>query len=136
MPRLTEITPLGRSPRLTPPASMSEPARKVFLDLVLGAKADHFQVTDLPLLVRYCEAIATAERAEGEVAREPLIDDRASPWVGILGQANKTVQGLSMRLRLSPQARAVNNPSRPQPQVSYYDRMALERQAQDEDSAQ
>jgi hypothetical protein len=31
----------------------------------------------------------------------------------------------AMRLRLSPQARAANNPSRQQPQVSHYERMAL-----------
>jgi hypothetical protein len=112
---------------------MSEPARKLFVDLVLGSKAEHFQITDAALLVRYCEAHASAERAEAAIAREPLIEGKASPWWGILGQANKTVQGLSMRLRLSPQARAPNNPTRPERPISYYDRMALERQAQDED---
>jgi hypothetical protein len=122
MPRLNEITPLGRSPRLQPPATMSEPARKLFLDTVLGCRPEHFQATDLPLLVRYCEAHAMAERAEAETVREPLVDDKASPWFTILAQANKTVQGLSMRLRLSVQARAPNNPSRPAPPVSYYER--------------
>jgi hypothetical protein len=115
---------------------MSEPARKLFLDLVLGSRADHFQATDAALLVRYCEAHATAERAEAAIAREPLIEGKASPWWGILSQANKTVQGLSMRLRLSPQARAPNNPTRPVPEERYYERMKLDRQARNEDSAQ
>jgi len=33
--------------------------------------------------------------------------------------------GLSMRLRLSPQARQANNPTRPTPPVSAYEKMRL-----------
>jgi phage terminase small subunit len=116
---------------------MSEPARKVFVDLVLGSRADQFRQTDLPLLVRYCEASATAERAEGEIAKRPVINGKASPWIGILGQATKVMSALSMRLRLSPQARAPNNPTRRTAPLSYYERSALEQQMfRDEDSTQ
>lgn len=129
-------TPLGAAPRLKPPATMSDPARQLFLDLVLGAKPEHFQATDLPLLVRYCEAHAMAERAEKEMADEPVIEDKASPWIGIHAQMTKAASVLAMRLRLSPQSRAPNNPGRRAPPVSYYDRMQLERQLQDEDAPQ
>jgi hypothetical protein len=134
MPRQIDVTPFGPSARLKPPKTMSEAGRQVFLDLVLGSKAEHFQATDLPLLVRYSEASAMAERAEAEMARQPLVEGKANPWVGIHGQMTKAMQGLSMRLRLSPQARAPNNPTRPERPLSVYDRMDLERQ--NEDSAQ
>jgi hypothetical protein len=136
----SEIAPYTQpSPiqRLKPPATMSEPARRIFVDAVLGSRADHFQATDLPLLVRFCEANATAERAEAEMAREPVIDGKASPWISIWGQATKAATALAMRLRLSPQARAPNNASRPVRQLSFYERQDLvERQLQDEDTAQ
>ena len=67
---------------------MSEPGRKVFVDLVMSSRPDQFQPTDLPLLVRYAEAAALAEKAEGEIARKPLVKGKASPWVGILGQTH------------------------------------------------
>jgi phage terminase small subunit len=134
---LPHATPSAPIPRLKPPETMSEPARKVFVDLVLGSRADQFRQTDLPLLVRYCEASATAERAEGEIAKRPVINGKASPWIGILGQATKVMSALSMRLRLSPQARAPNNPTRRTAPLSYYERSALEQQMfRDEDSTQ
>lgn len=134
---LPHAVPSSPIPRLKPPATMSEPARKVFVDLVMGSKADQFRATDLPLLVRYCEAAATAERAEAEIARKPLIKGKASPWIGILGQATKVMSALSMRLRLSPQARAPNNPTRRTAPMSYYERLDLERQlSRDEDTTQ
>lgn len=133
---IAPYAPLSSPPRLKPPETMSEAARKVFLDTVLGSKPEHFQATDLPLMVRFCEANAMAERAEAETVKKPVIKGKPNPWFAILAQSNKTATALAMRLRLSPQARAPNNPSRPAPPVSYYDRMQLERQLQDEDAPQ
>jgi phage terminase small subunit len=134
---LPHAAPSSPIPRLKPPETMSEAARRVFCDLVMGAKPDAFQPTDLPLLVRYCEAAATCERAEGEIARKPLVKGRASPWIGILAQASKTVSMMAMRLRLSPQARAPNNPGRGRATpLSYYERMDFEKQLSDEDAQQ
>jgi hypothetical protein len=48
--------------RLRPPATLSPAARVVFLSIVAAEVADHFRVSDLPLLVSYCEASALAER--------------------------------------------------------------------------
>ncbi len=42
---------------LTPPSDLTEPERAAFINLVLGAKADHFVPSDLPLLSAYARAI-------------------------------------------------------------------------------
>jgi phage terminase small subunit len=126
-----ETLPLIRAEteRLSPPASLSPSARAIFLDLVTTTKASHFEPSDLPLLCRFCEATALAQQAEGALASGgAVIDGAVSPWVAILGQQTKVLQGLSMRLRLSPQARQPNNPTRPQTQtLSYYERARLDR---------
>ena len=70
------------------------------------------------------------------MARKPLVKGRPSPWVAIHGQMTKAMSALAMRLRLSPQARAPNNPSRPVRQLSYYERTDLERQLRDEEAEQ
>jgi phage terminase small subunit len=134
---LPHAAPSSPIPRLKPPESMSEAARKVFLDLVVGSRADQFQVTDLPLLCRYAEAAALADRAEGEIARRPLVKGKPNPWAAHLAAATKTVSMMAMRLRLSPQARAPNNPSRGRAApMSYYERMDFEKQLNDEDAPQ
>jgi len=115
----------GKPPRLRPPPSLSEAERTVFIDLVASAKPDHFVASDLPLLTRYCEAIVLGDRAAAELRKAAIIDGKVSPWVGIQEKATKAVIMLSMRLRLSPQSRAPNNPSRPAPPVSAYDVMRL-----------
>ena len=113
----------GAPPRLAPPADLSGAERQVFLDLVASAKAEHFRASDLPLLCAYCRAIAVEVRSAQELAAG---DDRA---LGRWEKAVKSMVALSMRLRLSPQSRAPNNPSRPsrsEPVMSYFDRMELE----------
>ena len=134
---LPHAAPSSPIPRLSPPATMSEPARKIFLDLVVGSKADAFRATDVPLLARYAEAAAMSERAEAEIARKPLVKGRPNPWTSILVQSTKTVSLMSMRLRLSPQARQPHNPGRGRVSpMSYYERMDFEKQLSDEDLQQ
>jgi hypothetical protein len=110
---------------LAPPKHLPARAREVFVDLVLGNKPGCFTVSDLPLLCRYAEASAMAERAAVEMAEAPVVDGKTSPWVSIHGQMTKAMTGLSMRLRLSPQARQPNRPTR-RVEVSYYDKLRLE----------
>ena len=106
----------ARESRLRPPETLGERERQLFVDLVAGSKASHFQATDLPLLSRYCELSFLAETAAGRLRNEgPVIGGRTSPWVSVLEKATKGLVALSMRLRLSPQARAPNNPTRPSP---------------------
>jgi hypothetical protein len=103
---------------------LSPDERQIFLDLVASAKAEHFRASDLPLLSAYCRAIALERRSAQELAAG---DDKAlARWE----RAVKAMVALSMRLRLSPQSRAPNNPSRPggKPErpLSVYERMSLE----------
>jgi hypothetical protein len=116
--------PLRIGDRLKPPPNLTAPERAIFLDIVASTKPEHFQPSDTPLLCAYCRAVALEARS----ARER--DDKAlARWE----RAIKAMVALSMRLRLSPQARAPNNPSRsgpraPAPTVNFYDRMRMEQE--------
>jgi hypothetical protein len=114
----------GASERLRPPPELDEPERKIFVDLVSSSKAEHFRSSDMPLLAAYCRAIALERRSAAALKAG---DDKAlARWE----KATKAMVALSMRLRLSPQARAPNNPSRPpskpQAALSYYERAQLD----------
>jgi hypothetical protein len=96
------------------------------IDLVASNKPEHFRNSDTPLLAAYCRAIALERRSAAALAKG---DDKALVrW----REAVRAMIPLSLRLRLSPQARAPNNPTRPQPQLkpqaalSYYDSVRLE----------
>jgi phage terminase small subunit len=116
----------GRPGRLRPPASLSEDERVVFLDLVTACKPEHFTASDLPLLCRYCEAAVLGEQAAVHLRTDgAVIAGRVSPWLTVSEKAVKAMVSLSMRLRLSPQARQANNPTRAKP-ANIYERMALE----------
>jgi phage terminase small subunit len=125
MPRpgsFAHIRPIttGPPPRLTPPEGLSEGARAEFLRVVACEKPTHFTPSDLSMLVQYCEATALAGRA---IVR--LQDDAAGrQWLNKWATAVRTMKDLAMRLRLSPQSRQANNPTRPQ-RLSYYQRTAL-----------
>ena len=84
-------------------------------------RADHFRPSDLPLLIQYTEAATLAERA----MRALQDDDAPSVWLTRWEKATRTMVALSARLRICPQSRQPNNPTRPKP-TSYYEQMALE----------
>jgi hypothetical protein len=107
--------------RLRPPETLSAPARKVFLDIVANEEPTHFRQSHMPLLVQYCEATALAELSIKEMQKK----DAAPIWLHRWEKATRVMTALSMRLRLSPQSLAANNPSRPKP-MSYYEKVALE----------
>jgi len=114
----------GAPPRLSPSADLAPDERQVFCDLVASSKPDAFRSSDSPLLAAYCRAIALERRSAQELAAG---DEKAlARWNG----ATKAMVALSMRLRLSPQSRQPNNPSRPggKPErpLSVYERMSLE----------
>jgi phage terminase small subunit len=107
------------------PDGLSPAARKEFLRVVMTEKATHFTASDLSLLVQYCEACALAERAIAHLQR-----NTAPRWLTTWQTAVKVMKDLAMRLRLSPQSRQPNNPSRKAPErLSFYDRMVLEGEA-------
>jgi phage terminase small subunit len=79
------------------------------------------------LLTRYCEAAALADQAAEHLRAEGAVTvaGRVSPWLVAHEKSVKALTMLSMRLRLSPQAREPNRPSRKQP-TSYYEKMAAD----------
>ena len=107
--------------RLRPPATLSAAQRAVFLELVGSNEPGHFQPSDAPLLATYCEVICMLQEASNQLKKGIVFDGRVSPWVGVQERGIKSMVALSMRLRLSPQARAPNNPSRPNKPVSVYE---------------
>jgi hypothetical protein len=114
----------GTPQRLHPPKELSADERKIFADLVAASKPDHFRASDLPLLNAYCRTIAM-ERGAAQAIRTGKDKSAMGRW----RESIKAMVMLSMRLRLSPQARAPNNSSRPQAvqrTPSYYDRAHLD----------
>jgi phage terminase small subunit len=105
----------GPSPRVHPPATLDKREREVFIELVNAADSRHFRESDLPLLVAYVQAIVLADKAAAELRKGAVLKGKASPWLSIQERAIKHMVALSMRLRLSPQARGPNLPSRPNP---------------------
>jgi phage terminase small subunit len=116
---------LGTPTRLKCPDDLDEPERQVFGDLVGACEPTHFRASDLPLLAAYCRAVIMERRAAGEFNREPILPDgRPNPWGVIHAAALKSMLGLSLRLRLSPQGRGKPS-TKAEPRLSYYERMAI-----------
>ena len=96
----------GKPSRLAPPDHLGTDERRRFVELVANCDAGQFRQSDAPLLCRYVEADALAERAAKELREVgPVVDGRASPWVTVQEKAVRALVALSMRLRLSPQSR-------------------------------
>ena len=121
--------------RLKPPDDLSPEAKAIFLDVVVNSNPEHFQASDVPLLCVYADAVVQA-RACAKQVREGQGTD-----ILIKAQRNalSAVFQLSMRLRVSPQARQVRKSlgsnTRP-PTVSYYDRLQMEMDTADEEVEQ
>lgn len=116
------VVPLDtRAVRLRPPKDLPQPEADVFVALVAANPPSHFRESDLPLLLQYVAAAVLSERALAELRSAPLIEGRPSPWLTVFEKASRATLGLSMRLRVSPQSRMANNPSRPAPRLSAYE---------------
>ena len=118
--------------RLRPPSRLQGRAKEIFIATVTGCDPRHFRPADLPLLERYAEASALAEKAAEMLGAEgAVVDDKVNPWFSVHASATKTVNGLALRLRLGPQSRAPRAPKTvPQP-TSFYETLELE--ADDDD---
>ena len=120
------VVPLdSRTVRLRPPPDLPQPEADVFVALVGSSAPAHFKESDMPLLIQYCAAAVLSERATAELRSAPLVDGRPSPWLTVFEKASRAMLGLSMRLRVSPQSQMANNPTRPTPPVSAYEKMRL-----------
>jgi phage terminase small subunit len=110
-----------RVTRLKPPASLSKPERAAFVDLVSSCDPKHFAQSDMPLVIRYVEAIAQADQAALRIRTDgAVINGKPSPWVMIQEKAVRSLVMLALRLRLSPQARQPNRLRQPDKR-SYYE---------------
>jgi hypothetical protein len=114
-----------RSVRLRPPANMPAPERDVFVALVATNPPSHFRASDMVLLVQYCAAAVLNDRAVAELRTAPIVDGKPSPWLQIFEKTNRAVVALALRLRISPQARAPNTPTRRESPVSAYEMLRL-----------
>jgi hypothetical protein len=126
----------GTSARLRPPPELTEVERKIFINIVVASGPNAFQPSDTPLLVNYCQAIATAREANDHLHSEGrVVDGKPSAWLAVLAQAQKAMLAFAHRLRLSPQGRSPTvsgKPGKAQPALNYYDQMRLERLEQDQ----
>ena len=94
----------GSPPRLEPASSLSPPERKLFIDIVAAVDRKHFRSSDAPLLYSYVRAIDLETRAAKALADDPC----DSKWLAVWEKSVRAMTALSMRLRLSPQARLAN----------------------------
>jgi hypothetical protein len=129
MPRksaASQIIPLDtRAVRLRPPVNLPAPERELFASIVATCKPGHFQTSDAPLLSQYVANVILNERAHDELRSEALVGGKPSPWLTVAEKTNRAVVALSLRLRLSPQARAPNTPTKREAAPSAYDVMRL-----------
>src|SRR5262245_59058657 len=102
----TDIVPYGEpSGRLPPPSYLGEAEKRAFIELVTTCPAGQFLASDLPLLCRWAETVALAERMATRMAIEGELDDKGRPSGAftIHKEATKTLNALALRLRISPQ---------------------------------
>jgi phage terminase small subunit len=89
------------------PGGLSDREAQIFRDLVRSVDSAHFVESDIPLLTSYCQTVALHEDAVAALRREGPVraDGKASAWLAVLEKCQRGMVALSMRLRLSPQAR-------------------------------
>jgi hypothetical protein len=83
---------------------------------------------DLPLVCRWCELVALAERAAFELAQCTVTPDgKLSPWFTVHASTTKSLNALALRLRLGPQSRALKQSKKEPATLSAYDEMRMQR---------
>jgi hypothetical protein len=121
--------------RIKPPDYLGDLEKRVFRDLVSQCPADQFRKSDTGLLARWAELSVMAEQAACEMAVNGRVtpDGRVSAWFSIYTQAIKGLNGLALRLRLSPQSRMSKAPKSLPRELSYYEEMQLAEAQGDDD---
>ena len=116
----------GRPRRLQPPRELPEPERRIWARVVGNATRGHFEPSDTPLITAYVGAIAQLEWADLALREQgDVLDGKLNPWGRVKEMAIKSIEMLSMRLRVSPQARR-DKAKVPDRSMSYYEQMELE----------
>jgi hypothetical protein len=117
-------------PRVQPPPGLASDERALFLGIVLGTKAEHFQQADVPLLASYVRACVMEEVASAEIKRALTNGGDASLALKVHERMAKTLYQLSQRLRLNPLSRQPHlsrQSDTKAPALNVYDRLRMER---------
>ena len=128
-PQVTEVIPFGVDRRLRPPDSLGDAARRAFNQIVADHAASHFKPGDLPVLCRFAELVALAERSSFELDRDGVVlpDGSLSKWFQVHGTVTKQIAVLAGRLRIGPSSRQHAQSKKTIQPMSYYDKMRLEK---------
>jgi P27 family predicted phage terminase small subunit len=103
---LAVVRPAAGFTRLRPPADLGKEEQAVWRLVVLSCDEKHFRQSDTPLLVRYCQNVVLARRAADALTNEgAVLAGRPNPWLTVAEKCDRALVSLSMRLRISPQAR-------------------------------
>jgi phage terminase small subunit len=90
------IRPEGGFDRLRPPKDLGKEESAVWREIVLTCDSKHFQASDAPLLVRYCQAAVLSQQAVAALDREgAIVAGRPNPWINILEKCDKAMVALS-----------------------------------------
>jgi hypothetical protein len=92
--------------------------------------SNHFKASDLPLICRWAETAAIAERAALAMEHTNNLvtpDGKQSPWFLIHQACTKTLSGLALRLRLGPQSRMRIQSKKSVQALSVYDEMRMQK---------
>jgi hypothetical protein len=84
---------------------LSAAEKAVFVAVVKACSPRHFREADMPLLTRYCELSAMAERAARELRKAAVVDGRPSAWLVVQERCVRNLLGLASKLRLAPSTR-------------------------------
>ena len=95
-----------------------------------AAPPQHFEETDEPLITEYAVTVCQLERARLALREQgEVVGNKQNAWLAVQGQARKALATLTMRLRLSPQARRdralVNRP------LTWSEQFCLDREAEE-----
>jgi phage terminase small subunit len=124
----TNVTPwYDQGRRLQPPEHLGPIEKQAFIDLTSRVPAAQFVEADLPLLTRWCELELQAQTAAAELRAHSMLTPAGerSPWLAVHAAAVKGQAMLALRLRLGPQSRASKAPKSLPAKMSYYERMDL-----------
>jgi hypothetical protein len=126
----------GSNRRISAPRDLPEPVKRAFVDLVSRCPEAQFEASDIGLIRRWAELTVMAETAAAKLAAAGMVtaDGRISPWFTIHQQTTKSLNGLCLRLRLSPQARQPRAPKTRVMDLSVYQEMNLERANGDDEA--
>ena len=129
-PSLTVVPRVDGTPaRLEPPPDLTAAERAAFVRIVTSTDAKHFVPSDEPLLASYARAIVMEQDAAQQIRQHgAVVKGRPSPWITVQEKSHRMMAMLSLRLRLSPQARQhYAKPPERHPRPSYYEMMGMAR---------